>query len=293
MPELPEVETTRRGLTPAMVGKTISRVRLNRPDLRFPFQADFSVRLRQRLVERIDRRAKYLLFRLSGGDVLVAHLGMSGSFRIEAGGEAGKMSALYWQIPRLAAHDHVVLDVSDGARIFYNDPRRFGFMFVASETELVRHPRMRGVGLEPLDPPLDPQTLARLFDGAATSLKAALLDQKRIAGLGNIYVCEAMHKAGLSPMRRAASIAGPERLARDQRRRLASAICDVLNDAIAAGGSTLRDFSGADGRPGYFQHTFAVYDREGAACPKNACKGTIERIIQSGRSTFYCRMCQR
>lgn len=293
MPELPEVETTRRGLAPAMVGKAISRIILNRNDLRFPIQADFRTRVEGRAVESIDRRAKYLLVRLSGGDVLVAHLGMSGSFRVESGNPAGLPAILYRQIPRLEAHDHVILEMSDGTRIVYNDPRRFGFMFVVAGPELDRHPRMRGIGLEPLDPGIDPDTLACLFDGASANLKAALLDQKRIAGLGNIYVCEALHRAGLSPARRAATICGQDKPGRDARRRLADAIHDVLTDAIEAGGSSLRDFSGADGKPGYFQHSFRVYDREGAACPKRGCGGTIERIVQSGRSTYYCRNCQR
>lgn len=293
MPELPEVETTRRGLARAMVGRTVLRVVLNRADLRFAFQPDFRKRIERHVVEAIDRRAKYLLLRLSGGDVLVAHLGMSGSFRVEAGGSAVESAALYREIPRLAAHDHVVFEMSDGARVVYNDPRRFGFMFVTGANELDRHPRMARIGLEPLEPRLEATSLARLFDGAQTSLKAALLDQKRIAGLGNIYVCEALHRAGLSPLRAAGAICGPDRFARDARARLAKAIHDVLMDAIKAGGSSLRDFSGADGRPGYFQHSFRVYDREGAACPKRGCDGAIERIVQSGRSTFFCRSCQR
>lgn len=293
MPELPEVETTRRGLSPAMVGKAISRVILNRGDLRFPIQADFRARLTDRSVERIDRRAKYLLLRLSGGDVLVAHLGMSGSFRVEGGEPAPPTAVLHRKIPRLDAHDHIVFEMSDGTRVIYNDPRRFGFMFVVADKELDRHPRMRGIGLEPLEPGIDPATLARLFEGAGASLKAALLDQRRIAGLGNIYVCEALHRAGLSPARPAATISGPDKHGRDARCRLAKAIVDVLTDAIEAGGSSLRDFSGADGKPGYFQHSFRVYDREGAACPKRGCAGTIERIVQSGRSTYFCRDCQR
>lgn len=293
MPELPEVETTRRGLALAMLGRTVARVVLNRADLRFAFQPDFRRRIERKVVEAIDRRAKYLLLRLSSGDVLVAHLGMSGSFRVEAGGATAEPATLYREIPRLAAHDHVVFEMSDGARVIYNDPRRFGFMFVARGGELDRHPRLAGVGLEPLEPPLEAATLAGLFDGAQTSLKAALLDQKRIAGLGNIYVCEALHRAGLSPTRMAGTICGADKFAREARGRLAKAVRDVLLDAIEAGGSSLRDFSGADGKPGYFQHSFRVYDREGAACPKRECNGTIERIVQSGRSTFFCRSCQR
>jgi len=293
MPELPEVETTRRGLEQAMVGRTVSRVILNRDNLRFPIQADFRKRIDQHVVETVDRRAKYLLLRLSGGDVLVAHLGMSGSFRVEASGSRRAPATLHREIRRLVAHDHVIFEMSDGARVVYNDPRRFGFMFVVAAAELDRHPRMAGIGLEPLDPPLNANTLARLFDGVRTSLKAALLDQKRIAGLGNIYVCESLHRAGLSPSRTAATISGDDKFAREARARLALAIRDVLYDAIAAGGSSLRDFSGADGKPGYFQHSFRVYDCEGAPCPKRGCNGAVERIVQSGRSTFYCRFCQR
>ncbi len=292
MPELPEVETTRRGLAQAMVGKTVLRAVLNRPDLRFPIQSDFTKRLDQRAIERIDRRAKYLLIRLSGDDVLVAHLGMSGSFRVETGDASQEPASLYREIPRHAAHDHVIFEMSDGTRVVYNDPRRFGFMFVTTAADLQLHPRMAGIGVEPLDPPIGADRLARLFAGAETGLKTALLDQRRVAGLGNIYVCEALHRAGLAPSRRAGTIAGADTFARTARRRLAVAIRDVLTDAIEAGGSSLRDFSGADGKPGYFQHSFRVYDREGAACPRRGCKGTIERIVQSGRSTFFCRSCQ-
>ena len=293
MPELPEVETTRRGLALAIVGQKVKRVVLNRADLRFPFQTDFSTRVDRHTVEAVDRRAKYLLLRLSGDNVLVAHLGMSGSFRVETAGASAEAVKLHREIPRLAAHDHVVFEMSGGGRVVYNDPRRFGFMFVAHANELDRHPRLAGIGLEPLEPPLEAATLARLFDGAQTSLKAALLDQRRIAGLGNIYVCEALHRAGLSPMRMAGAICGADKFGRDARDRLAKAIHHVLMDAIEAGGSSLRDFSGADGKPGYFQHSFRVYDREGAACPKRGCNGMIERIVQSGRSTFFCRSCQR
>lgn len=293
MPELPEVETTRRGLAPAMVGRTVASVQLNRDALRFPFGHDFRDRIEGRTIERIDRRAKYLIFRLSGGDALVAHLGMSGSFRVELGSGSPETTVLYRKFARPSTHDHVVLFLSDGARVIYNDPRRFGYMFVVGCKELESHPRLSAVGLEPLDPPVDAATLHRLFDRTVAPLKAVLLDQKRIAGLGNIYVCEALHRAALSPLRSAASIGSRRRGARAARERLAQAIVDVLNEAIAAGGSSLRDFSGADGKPGYFQHEFRVYDREGAACPATGCNGTIVRVVQSGRSTFYCPDCQR
>jgi formamidopyrimidine-DNA glycosylase len=293
MPELPEVETTRRGLSPAMVGRRVEKLELRRGDLRFPFQPDFRKRVEGRVVERIDRRAKYLIIRLSGGDALVAHLGMSGSFRVEYSGDAMATARLHREIPRLDAHDHVVFEMSDGVRVVYNDPRRFGFMFVASGAALPTHPRMKDIGLEPLEPPLSAAALASALAGSSAPLKAALLDQKRIAGLGNIYVCEALHRAGISPHRSAATLSGGGPAARAETVRLASAIRRVLTDAIKAGGSTLRDFSGADGKPGYFQHSFRVYDREGAACPRKGCTGTISRIVQGGRSTFFCSTCQR
>ena len=218
---------------------------------------------------------------------------MTAAFRVVSPDGVAKPGEFHYPRNEDRAHDHVVFEMGDGGRIVYNDPRRFGFMFIARNEELAAHPRMRGIGLEPLEPPVEPEALARLFDGAGTSLKAALLDQKRIAGLGNIYVCEALHRAGLSPLRQASTIAGTDRFARAARGKLAMAIQQVLTDAIEAGGSSLRDFSGADGKPGYFQHTFRVYDREGAACPSRGCKGNIERVVQSGRSTFYCRACQR
>ena len=292
MPELPEVETTRRGLAPAMAGRIIRAVELRRPDLRFPFQNDFRDRLEGRRVETVGRRAKYLVLRLDGGDALVAHLGMSGSFRIEGGADAGAPVRLHHEVARLAAHDHVLFEMSGGRRVVYNDPRRFGFMFVAAQDELPDHPRMRGIGIEPLDPPLDGAALARVFAGVSANLKSALLDQKRIAGLGNIYVCEALHRAGLSPARSAATIAGDDRPARAAAKRLADAIRRVLEDAIKAGGSSLRDFSGTDGKPGYFQHSFRAYDREGAACPRKGCGGEIARTVHAGRSTFFCATCQ-
>ena len=293
MPELPEVETTRRGLSPAMVGRKVERLDLRRGDLRFPFQPDFRKRVEGRVVERIDRRAKYLIFRLSGGDALVAHLGMSGSFRVERPDDVHSPARLHREIRRLDAHDHVVFEMSGGVRVVYNDPRRFGFMFVVAGAGVFDHPRMKDIGLEPLEPPLSASALLSALSGSSAPLKAALLDQKRIAGLGNIYVCEALHRAGISPYRSAAMLArgGPE--ARAEAARLATAIRRVLTDAIEAGGSTLRDFSGADGKPGYFQHSFRVYDREGAACPRKGCTGTISRTAQGGRSTFFCSTCQR
>ena len=263
MPELPEVETTRRGLAPAMAGRIIRAVELRRPDLRFPFQNDFRDRLEGRRVETVGRRAKYLVLRLDGGDALVAHLGMSGSFRIEGGADAGAPVRLHHEVARLAAHDHVLFPAT-GPVILASNHRSY----------------------------FDGAALARVFAGVSANLKSALLDQKRIAGLGNIYVCEALHRAGLSPARSAATIAGDDRPARAAAKRLADAIRRVLEDAIKAGGSSLRDFSGTDGKPGYFQHSFRAYDREGAACPRKGCGGEIARTVHAGRSTFFCATCQ-
>ena len=293
MPELPEVETTRRGLATAMAGRIVRKLELRRSDLRFPFQQDLRSRIEGMTIERIDRRAKYLVFRVSSGDVLVAHLGMSGSFRVERGAAGKTLASLARKIPRRDAHDHVVFTMSDGARVIYNDPRRFGFMFATSGRELDRHPRLKDIGVEPLDPPLTPAALRRALSGSAAPLKAALLDQKRIAGLGNIYVCEALHRAGLSPWASARIVLGADRASTAAASRLSAAIRKVLSDAIAAGGSTLRDFSGADGKPGYFQHSFRVYDREGAGCPRADCRGSILRAVQAGRATYYCPDCQR
>lgn len=293
MPELPEVETTRRGLARFIDGRKVGEVVLNRPDLRFPFQPDFRTRLTGQTILGVDRRAKYLIVRLSSGDAMVAHLGMSGSFRVVLDGSDQETANLYRSIPKFATHDHVILRLTDGSQVIYNDPRRFGFMFVASFSELEQHPRFQKIGVEPLEPPLDEAVLRRVLSDTNLSLKAALLDQRKIAGLGNIYVCEALHRARLSPFRTARSIAGAGQNSLMRRVRLARAIIDVLGEAIDAGGSSLRDFSGADGKPGYFQHVFRVYDREGAPCPQDGCNGVVERATQSGRSTFYCAACQK
>lgn len=295
MPELPEVETVRRGLAPTMEGATIRRVEQRRPDLRFPLPDGFSVRLEGRRVTGLGRRAKYLTVALDDGMALVCHLGMSGSFRIEADGHGETPGEFHYARSRDGAHDHVVfhLEPADApaARVVYNDPRRFGFMFMTSLAELDAHPHLAGLGIEPTGNELDSAWLSRRFKGRKAPLKAALLDQRLVAGLGNIYVCEALWRAGLSPQRKAGTLAaddGPT----PEAYRLAEAIRKVIDDAIAAGGSTLRDYMHADGTLGYFQHSFAVYDREGQACPRPGCGGTILRIVQSGRSTFCCPECQ-
>ncbi|WP_137388336.1 bifunctional DNA-formamidopyrimidine glycosylase/DNA-(apurinic or apyrimidinic site) lyase [Rhodoligotrophos defluvii] len=291
MPELPEVETVRRGLAGVMAGHRIDRLELRRHDLRFPFPPDFRQRLQGARVERIDRRAKYLLGLTDRGDVLIMHLGMSGRFTIvPPEGQARKPGTFYHAAAAGAGegpHDHVIFAMDDGTRIVYADPRRFGIMDLAVEEELAAHRLLKDIGMEPLDDAFDAAYLGARFAGRQAPLKAALLDQRIIAGLGNIYVCEALFRAGLSPERKAGSLS-PQGL-----ERLVGSIKAVLQDAIAAGGSSLRDYAQANGELGYFQHTFEVYDREGQPCRRGGCGGTVERVVQSGRSTFYCRTCQR
>lgn len=292
MPELPEVETVRRGLEPVMAGATIAAVELRRPDLRFPFPEDFAARLAGRRVLGLGRRAKYLLADLSSGETLVMHLGMTGRFTIHAPDAPGHTPGVFYRQATAAGaaaaspHDHVLLHFAGGATIVYSDARRFGFMTLAPRAALAEHPLFRRLGVEPLGDELDGALLLRLFAGRSAPLKAALLDQRLIAGLGNIYVNEALHRAGLSPFRKAGTLDAGEA------ERLAAAIRAVLAEAVAAGGSTLSDFRHADGAPGYFQHSFRVYDRAGAPCPTPGCGGAIRRDAQSGRSTFWCAACQ-
>ncbi|MDQ0314650.1 bifunctional DNA-formamidopyrimidine glycosylase/DNA-(apurinic or apyrimidinic site) lyase [Amorphus orientalis] len=293
MPELPEVETVRRGIAPALVGHTIVSVAQRRPDLRFPFPERFVARVSGRIVTALGRRAKYLVADLDDGTVLLMHLGMSGSFRIEAGAETEVAGRFHLPRSKDRAHDHVEFRLEDGTRIVYNDPRRFGYMALIARAEFDRHPLIRGLGVEPVGEELTGAFLAEKFAGRSTSLKAALLDQRLIAGLGNIYVCEALWRARLSPRRSAGSIARKDGTPTLRAERLAEAVKAVIADAIVAGGSTLRDYMKADGSLGYFQHTFAVYDREHEPCRRESCRGTIRRIVQSGRSTFFCPECQR
>ncbi len=292
MPELPEVETVRRGLEPTMVGSVIKKVERKRADLRFPFPAGFDKRIDGQKVISLGRRAKYLLADLASGDVVVMHLGMSGSFRIEAPTGDNTPGFFHHDRSKDAAHDHVTFHLSGGARIIYNDPRRFGFMDIVARPELASHPFFKGLGIEPLGNALDGKLLSELFAGKRTPLKAALLDQRLIAGLGNIYVCEALHRASLSPKRLAGTISSKAGSS-PRTSLLAASIRAVLEEAVAAGGSSLRDYRQADGALGYFQHSFRVYDREGEPCVKTGCKGQVSRIVQSGRSTFYCKACQR
>ena len=293
MPELPEVETVRRGLAPVMEGAGFTKVIAHRGDLRWPLAQDFVARLEGKRVEGLGRRAKYLLADLSSGDVLVMHLGMSGSFRVAKGRGKTTPGRYYHERSKNAAHDHVVFHMSSGARISFNDPRRFGMMKLVPRAELEREPLLRALGPEPLGNEFDAAMLARACKGKKTSLKAALSDQKVVAGLGNIYVCEALHRARLSPKRRASTIASKTGAPNERAQRLVDAIKAVLADAIAAGGSSLRDHRRTDGELGDFQHDFRVYDREGKRCPTPGCNGTIRRMVQSGRSTFFCPVCQR
>lgn len=292
MPELPEVETVRRGLEPAMVGASFAGVEQRRPALRFPFPARFAERLTGRTVEALSRRAKYLVADLSSGEALIMHLGMTGRFLVEQGGSRVAPGEFHHEHGGVSAHDHVVFRLSNGARVTYNDARRFGYMDLVPRAELATCRHFAGMGIEPLGNELSGEAVARLFKGKRTPLKAALLDQRRIAGLGNIYVCEALHRAGLHPEAPAGSLADAEGAPTAKAHALAGIIREVLQEAVEAGGSTLRDFAHADGSLGYFQHRFRVYDREGEPCPNPGCKGSVERIVQSGRSTFYCARCQ-
>jgi formamidopyrimidine-DNA glycosylase len=292
MPELPEVETVRRGLEPVMSNAKIERLELRRAGLRFPFPEHFVERLAGRRIAGLSRRAKYILAALDSGETLIMHLGMSGSFRIE-GQETETPGDFHFERSKNAAHDHVVIHLTGGTRIVYNDPRRFGFMQLAPSRKLAAHPLFAKLGMEPLGDDFDGAALALLFAGRKTPLKAALLDQSLVAGLGNIYVSEALHRAGLSPLGEAGAIAGSNGKPIAKAKRLAAAIRAVLEEAVAAGGSTLRDHRQTDGELGYFQHSFLVYGKEGGACSRPRCTGTIMRIAQSGRSTFYCATCQR
>ena len=297
MPELPEVETVRRGLAPAMENRTIARVEQRRADLRFPFPQDFADRLAGRRIVALGRRAKYLLIELDDGAVVISHLGMSGSFRIEEEKGSATPGDFHYARSKLAQHDHVVFHLDGGGdplSVVYNDPRRFGFMtLVDRKADLSAHPYFAEIGREPTGNDLDARYLAERLAGKTAPLKAALLDQKIVAGLGNIYVCEALWRAGLSPRRLAGSLVTASGIPGRRLGILTDAIRAVIAEAIEAGGSSLRDHIRTDGTLGYFQHSFSVYDRDGEACRKPGCGGTVRRIVQSGRSTFYCPACQR
>ena len=295
MPELPEVETVRRGLEPVLVGQRLVRVEQRRPNLRFPLPPRFVERLTGQRIEALERRAKYILARLSAGEVLLVHLGMTGRFAISAaeGAAPEQPGAFVHEAGGQAVHDHVVLQTEAGAVVTYNDVRRFGFMLLARQDELDQHPLLNGLGPEPLSDAFDARYIASVAQGRAVDLKAFLMDQRVVAGLGNIYVSEALHRARLSPLRKAATLASARGKPTARAARLEEAIREVLADAIAAGGSTLRDYKRTDGSLGYFQHNFRVYGRDGERCGRGACRGVIEKRVQAARSTYFCRLCQR
>lgn len=278
MPELPEVETVCRGLAPLMTGRRLVAVEARRPDLRRPFPVDLAQRLIGSRIDALTRRAKYLLIDTDRGDSLILHLGMSGRIRILPPGAGDSV---------LEPHDHLVWETGEGVRFAFQDPRRFGMALLARTSDLAGHPLLRDLGPEPLSPALTPGYLRQALHRRRTPLKAALLDQHLLAGLGNIYVCEALYRARLSPRRQTATV-GPARAAR-----LAEAIRAVLTDAIAAGGSSLRDYRGVNGELGYFAASFDVYGRAGEPCRRSGCAGRIRRIAQAGRSSFFCPVCQR
>ncbi len=288
MPELPEVETVRAGLVPAMEGHILTGVEVRRHNLRIPFPRDFAARLKGRKVTRLKRRAKYILAELDSGETLVIHLGMSGRMAVYSEGKPRKLGNYVYDVAPLQPdkHDHVIFETDAPARIVFNDHRRFGLMTLVETDRLEQDKLFKDIGIEPLSAGFDTAYLAEALAGKKTPIKSALLDQRLVAGLGNIYVCEALFRSHISPKRLAGSIK------RDRLAPLVTAIKKVLKDAIAAGGSTLRDHAQATGDPGNFQHHFLVYGREGKPC-KLGCKGTVKRIVQAGRSTFYCPKCQK
>lgn len=283
MPELPEVETVRRGLAPTMEGVVIAKAEVNRPDLRWPFPTNMADRLTGKRVLRLRRRSKYILADLDSGETALIHLGMSGRMLVSG----DPLGQFVHDHPATQKHDHVVLHMENGARITFNDPRRFGAMDLLVTDHAEAHPLLAAIGPEPFGNSFDEPYLIAALTNRKTPMKSALLDQKTVAGLGNIYVCEALFRSKIHPARPA------WRVSKDRISRLVPIIRTVLSDAIESGGSSLRDFRQADGELGYFQHSFDVYGREGAPCRTPGCTSTIRRIVQSGRSTFYCPSCQR
>jgi len=285
MPELPEVETVRRGLAPAMEGRRIIRAETRRPDLRFPFPPNFARRVSGAKLTALGRRAKYLVGELSTGEALIMHLGMTGRFTVAEKKQKRRPGDFHRETGVDPAHDHVVFELEGGTSITFNDPRRFGSMDLWPLGELDVYPAFAGLGPEPISNAFSADYLRAAFAGKKAPVKAALLDQRVVAGLGNIYVSEALFRAGISPKRLAGSIK-PDRLAK-----LAAEVRKVIDEAIIAGGSSISDFAGTSGERGYFQHRFRVYGRQGEPCP--TCARPIQRLVQSGRSTVYCPRCQR
>jgi formamidopyrimidine-DNA glycosylase len=286
MPELPEVETVRGGLAPVLEGHRLARVEARRPDLRFPLPLNFVQVLTGATVTRLARRAKYLLATLDREDTLVMHLGMSGRFEIARPEGAERPGEFHYAADPDPKHAHIVFETDAGARVTYYDPRRFGYMALVNTATMHLHPWFAGLGPEPLSGDFDAAHLKAAFTGRKQGPKTLLLDQRIVAGLGNIYVCEALNRARISPFKAAGKISKPRLV------KLVADIRAVLTEAIAAGGSTLRDFAQTDGALGYFQHRFRVYDREGEPCLNDPCVGVIARKVQAGRSTFYCPVCQ-
>jgi formamidopyrimidine-DNA glycosylase len=295
MPELPEVETVRLGLEPVLTGRSFVRVEQRRPDLRFPLPERFAERLTGRRVLRLDRRAKYILVHLDWDEVLAVHLGMTGRLIVSNGGPERDLTLgqYVYEHGKDAKHDHLVFTMSSGAVVTYNDARRFGYMTLIPEGKLANDAFFAGLGVEPLGNGLNGPYLAERAFGKKVDLKAFLMDQRIVAGLGNIYVCEALFRAGLDPWKPASRLATRTGKPTPAAERLASEIKAVLRDAIRAGGSTLRDYKRADGTSGLFQNEFGVYGREGEPCARPGCRGTVRRKVQGGRSTFYCPACQR
>jgi formamidopyrimidine-DNA glycosylase len=296
VPELPEVETVKRGLEPALVGRRFTRIELRRRDLRFPFPLGFAEAMTGASVKALERRAKYILVHCSNGKTLILHLGMTGRYTVvKANGESFEPGAFYHEAggsAELGPHDHVVWHLDDGARVIYNDARRFGFMDWADTALRDEHKLLRDIGVEPLGNHFHTEHLVEHFRGKTAPLKAALLDQHVVAGLGNIYVSEALHRARLSPKRKAGTLV--KKSGHDPRiAELVRHVRDILNEAILAGGSTLQDFQNANGEKGSYQQRFLVYDHEGETCPTSGCGGVVKRIVQSGRSSFFCPTCQR
>ena len=293
MPELPEVETVRRGLEPWLEGARIDTVTLNRPNLRFPFPEGLKAALEGQTIVSVGRRAKYLLILLSSGKTVLSHLGMTGSWRFAE--HAIDKPARYYEPGTEPKHDHMVWDISHPehgkSHLIYADPRRFGFIDLYDD--IADSPYLKGLGAEPLGNDFNAEAMAEKFQAKKTPIKAALLDQRVVAGLGNIYVAEALHRSHILPTVLAGSLVTTKGKPKVALEDLASAVRQVLVEAIEVGGSTLRDFRNAEGGSGYFQHRFAVYDREGDPCPTPLCTGTVHRIVQSGRSTFFCPVCQK
>lgn len=291
MPELPEVETVKQGLKPALQGHRLTRVQTRRGDLRIPFPPGFVQHLTGRTVARLRRRAKYILADLDNGETLVIHLGMSGRMTVYEHGKAKPLDGIEGESQPAeeghGPHDHVIFETDAPARIVFTDHRRFGLMTLVETDKLDEHKLFKAIGPEPLDDSFTPASFSASIKGKKTAIKTALLDQRVVAGIGNIYACEALFRAGISPKRKTSTVGG------ERANKLVPAIKTVLEDAIKAGGSTLRDYKKSDGSLGYFQHSFKVYDREGEPCPRKGCKGTIRRIVQGGRSTFYCPSCQK